>query len=117
MTKEEKIKEVYGIYYNQCKPDLNGYCLLNSWSFPFTEWVDKGFGYNIPKSLQGIENNNGWIKINEENDLPIEQMEYYWVIGENYSIHQVIFHEGIKDIWLSRYSHYQPIIKPKKPIF
>ena len=73
--------------------------------------------YGMYDSFYKFHNNNGWIKINEEKDLPVNEMEYYWVIGENYSIHQVIFHEGITDIWLSRYSHYQPVIKPEKPIY
>lgn len=60
--------------------------------------------------------NNGWIKIENENNLPTID-ELYFVNGENCSIHQCVYHEGIKDYWLENFTHYQPIIKPNKPLY
>jgi hypothetical protein len=34
-----------------------------------------------PKSLQGIENNNGWKKIESEEDLPTKTITYHVVIN------------------------------------
>lgn len=73
--------------------------------------------YVRPKSLSGIETNNNWISINSEEDFPNEQDELYFVYGPNVSVHQCIYHEGIKDYWLKNFSHWQTIIKPEKPIY
>lgn len=67
-----------------------------------------------PKSLQGIENNNGWITIKKKSELPEGNC---WVrvycesnipdkpidyISEKYKVNPV---------------QYQPIIKPEAPIY
>jgi len=87
MTKEEKIKEAYGEYLDRFNPSL-----LDGWSTTcFSENIDKDifdeedtgyFGYLRlrPKSLQGIENNNGWTKIETKEDLPKLGGEYDVVI-------------------------------------
>lgn len=127
MTKYEKIKEAYGecwdnlILNNQSNAlSNNGY--LPSGVFNYIscsielEHTDE---YSRPKSLQGIEDNNGWIKIESEDDLPKENNEYYWTITEN--------DKDIKERWFNKFfneyegegkvTHYQPIIKPKPPIY
>lgn len=72
-----------------------------------------------------MENNNGWIKIENEKDLPknsINQRKlnnwYYvyssfkekieWHPKNLFALHSM-FHQGL-------ITHYQPIIKPKPPI-
>lgn len=68
-------------------------------------------------SLQGIENNNGWIKIESEADLPKEN-EVYWVKDKfTDGFYKQSFEEQIKKHWLEVFTHYQPIIKPKPPIY
>ena len=73
MTKEEKIQEAYGEYWDEVKEFVCEYgwtqkkSLIGNFS---NETFDsrKVIGFNDtykyrPKSLKGIENNNGWIKI------------------------------------------------------
>jgi len=64
-----------------------------------------------------LENNNGWIKIESEKDLPKKELEYF-VKRKNVKgtvIRQfVISHTKA---WLKCYTHYQPITKPQPPIY
>lgn len=129
MSLEEKIKEAYGEHYETVKNhiDDNGWCILNvSQKEPIndfahhgeTEWKPiNGRVCWRPKSLQGIENNNGWIKIESEADLPKEEITYWALIGgeievvENWEI-TLSFHNK------RTITHYQPIEKPKDlPIY
>lgn len=81
------------------------------------EYVEQDIMRYRPKSLQGIEDNNGWISINSEEDLPKDEKASYWVADGDYifdipvNLHQV--HSGYKRL---TYNKYQPIIKPKPPI-
>ena len=134
-TKEEIIKEAWGEYYERVEYnlDVNGYCIntrfldlkLNKSHFDlvYDTTHESFFGdYPIikfrPKSLQGIENNNGWIKINSEDDLPKEG--HYWIVTKGGDItdspkNNDIFNDD--NYWLSEITHYQPIEKPKPPIY
>jgi len=123
MTKEEKIQEAYGELYNILCPNESGWSkrMLKP---EYNEYEDfdiievSEYRYSIrPKSLQGIENNNGWIKIESEDDLPKEEYELYFVTGSNTNVHQCIYHIGIKEYWLKTFTHYQPIQKPQPPIY
>ena len=83
-TKEQKIKEAYGEYWETVKDyvDENGYYdpILNTMTlqkdleiFKFCNKFTNKNGVTAiyqPKSLSGIENNNGWIRIESEADLP-----------------------------------------------
>lgn len=132
MTKEEKIKEAWGklklipIYKND-------YCRENGWS-SFSPDFKKQKHYNEklldfigikccrPKTLQGIEDNNGWIKIQSEEDLPkdfnrSEFKLYYWTNNglyesEDYKRHKL--HYNNLEI-----THYrlEPIFNPEPPIY
>jgi len=125
MTKEEKIQEAYGENYDKCKPDENGMCLINESDYPKIEWVYEGFGYNKPKSLQGIENNNGWINIESEDDLPTEHRGYFTktnyckeIVERDYPIFtKSMSIEDERKWWLENITHYQPIQKPQPPIY
>ena len=83
MTKEEKIKEAWGIHFSN-DVDENGYRTYAEYEYThIAQWDDdlleKGFNKVLkiywvrPKLLRGIENNNGWIKIESEKDLPKEK--------------------------------------------
>ncbi len=75
--KEQKIKEAYGEYWDIVKDytDENGWC-----DFTFTKdtnilipiEMDFKFPKGRPINLKGIANNNGWIKVESEADLPKE---------------------------------------------
>lgn len=137
MTREEKIKEAYGDYWFPDNIDEDGWTdsisqgFLNSIPCDHKE-MHIVFGHQEtwyrPISIRDIDNNNGWIKIESESDLPKITMgnkDYkYW-----------IFHSDglISDLplsWIFTFkqmekqgktnntiTHYQPIQKPKPPIY
>jgi len=128
MTKQEKIQEAYGEHYDMVKNhiDENGWIDTQTFSFSrkgidFEQYKKRsntylGF-YNRPKSLQGIENNNGWIKIESEEDLP--ESGYYEVIlkGSGNDSRATLDREFNKKSQLMHYSHYQKIINTKPPLY
>ena len=76
-----------------------------------------GFAKFRPKSLRGIENNNGWIKIESEDDLPKED-GFYWVIdSESSKVINRYFEKGNHDFFKQFSSHYQPIVFPDLPLY
>lgn len=125
-NKQKAIELAYGEYWDRVKDfvDVNGWCSVRR-KVNFEEITNKlGWQCKIgnqyswrPKSLSGIETNNNWTVINSEEDLPKEENELYFVYGENVSVHQCIYHDGIKEQWLKSFTHWQNIIKPLKPIY
>lgn len=123
-AKQEAIKKVYGEYY--IHSDINGWMRFGMYcpTDLGIENYDDMDGFWRCKSLQGIENNNGWIKIESEADLPkIGEYDmssfilYYWTNNGLYRA------EDYKR-WKIHYdylqvSHYrlEPIFKPKPPIY
>lgn len=71
-----------------------------------------------PKSISGIENNNGWIKVESEEDLPKDGMTYYLICVDNKpSIHPHNLAQ-IKSLYIDGIIiHYQPIVKPLPPLY
>ncbi len=71
-------------------------------------------GFVRPKSLQGIETNNGWTKIESEDQYDeLENGEYEW-----YNINNGKYDKG--DLWTyGIFTHYKivPIIKSNPPLF
>ena len=122
MTKQEKIKEAYGEYFEKLRNEIDNDGFVNTYNFTFSfnfEYEEKGFGVTHrirPKSLAGIEHNNGWVKIESEDDLPKENCDVF--IFANGRIDQRRFQVDISHLWINNViTHYQPIIKPKPPIF
>ena len=134
MSKEEKIKEAWinivgEKNYNFIKQFLseNGFTnrgkyhwLINNFS---KEYIKDNFYVTIeidndklfrPKSLEGIEKNNGWIKIESESDLPNKTNDYWIVNKLGVSIRNYDMQED--NDW-NDVTHYQPITKPKPPIY
>ena len=130
-AKQKVIKNAYGEYWEKVKDyvDENGF--INTYSTKISphslkyswvdievskKWIDDKIGDTIcfrPKSLQGIENNNGWIKIeSEEQRFPDEDL---WICNFNGN-KQPFIHDAY-DFIPERYTHYQPIEKPKPPLF
>lgn len=64
-----------------------------------------------PKSLQGIETNNNWIRIESEEQHDEIENDYYWWYNDDNGDWEI----GDKSIY-GKYTHYQPIVKPEKPI-
>jgi hypothetical protein len=130
MTKQEKIKEAYGEYFEEMKPWIND----NGW-FDKNAFYNKNFFFKyddlklffshkedfmIPVSIAEIENNNGWIKIESKDDLP-NNGEFY-VYSEKYKSKETAYFDGEQFIIKGRYpfsapSHYLPILEPKNPLY
>ncbi len=143
MTKQEKIQEAYGEHWEPVKDFVceNGWCDRKGSQFsPSLEKFELSlFGELVrPKSLQGIETNNGWIKIESEDDLPKESIDchYRLFVSETYSNAGEYILSGrfrVKSSltnstnfftcddmirsFFPRVTHYQPTQKPQPPIY
>ena len=131
MSKEEKIKEAYGEYWEKVKDfvDENGYIdgvmIKNKIGIVPNNFIEKFqplVSMFRPKSLQGIENNRGWIKIESESDLPSENIDCYFIthnkeIFKGEYIKSIDNFKSGSELYNGRVSHYQPITKPKPPIY
>ena len=122
-AKQEAIKKAYGEHFIYA--DINGwikygiYCPSNLGIEDYDE-IDT-IGIWRCKSLQGIENNNGWIKIESEKDLPKVSGLYF---GKDYEFGtDMMYFDFETKKWedsngyLQNVTHYQPIKKPKPPIY
>ena len=126
MTKAEKIKEAYGTYWEAAKDyvDENGWCSVRK-KIMFDELkvnleIHTNGYYHRPKSIEGIENNNGWIKIESETDLPKTDLECYVTnnigriqFGEFEAETQRFFVNDTRTFP----THYIPVVKPIFPIY
>jgi hypothetical protein len=79
-----------------------------------------GLGKFRPKSLQGLENNNGWIKIESEDDFPNEEIDCFFIKGKQ--MFTGIWDNGLKRFysgnnWISNVFHYQEIKRPDLPLY
>ncbi|MFV0195194.1 hypothetical protein OBJ93_06885 [Empedobacter falsenii] len=142
MKKEAAIKNAYIEYWEQLSNEAqqqalqnNGFIhqkylidsrgsLLDCLDFEWMDTYDSEFGLSIrvfrPKSLQGIETNNGWIKIESEDDLPNDDAFYYKICVNNkpcndYSLSIVEIRRCYYNI--NNVTHYQPIEEQKPPIY
>ena len=124
-AKQETIKNAYGEYWEAVKDFVDE----NGW-IDFLEDIQRIMYFfhdsdNIeifkstwrPKSLQGIENNNGWIKIQSEKDLP--NNETVWICANN---NRVLLSSKTVLNWVlknpdNKITHYKPIEKPLKPLY
>lgn len=128
MTKEEKIKEAYGKYWELVKdlvrPDgsLSEAVWMGS-GMEMIPYQDYSTGYLRPLSLVGIEDNNGWIKIESESDLPKEKFNYSFVYClkpeiissvQNNIVRNDQLEELFEDEWIT---HYKPVSEPTTPIY
>lgn len=137
-VKQQAIKNAYGEYWDVVKDEIieggfAPYKLLEDSvgiTFEFKQFHIV-FGspetYVRPSLLRGIENNNGWIKIESENDLPKEPYGKYEVYSNNSIFSQIPKIQGIDDFWqndenkkqdwMNSYTYYKPIILSKPPIY
>src|SRR5689334_16269326 len=119
MTKEEKIQEV--LLNHSIHADSNAWIKLGIYTpndLGFLEHEiqrNENIGIWRPKSLQGIENNNNWIKIESEDDLPKERC-FCWVLEKEIGIVAGEYLNNSKEerfFWFDNATHYQLIKKPK----
>ena len=128
-AKEQKIKEAYGEHWETVKDYVDKKGWLNKRVFQIKDisYEDLNMiclhanGHCLPDCLQGIETNNGWIRIESEADLPKENglffvmhkdnktspINEFFIVGDMYQ----------ENIWMQYFTHYQPITKPNPPIY
>jgi len=127
-AKQKAIEVAYGIYWEELKyfVEENGWYnwfeSKNNTNIDDLDFETSIDGFNLrPKLLAGIETNNNWISIHSEDDLPNtdgKSVEFWFMTN-----HGDVTINGYNDssekalIYSKIYTHYQPIIKPKKPIY
>ncbi len=131
-AKQEAIRKAYGEYWEQLSPQAkkcalehNGYIspiISGMGNIPreFVTFNDLGFR---PRSIVGIEHNNGWIRIESEEDLiEIRKNEtdvFVFDAEGKISVANTtpLIDRDVRLFWLKEITHYQPIVKPEKPIY
>lgn len=141
-TKEEVIKEAYGSHWDKVKKyvDQNGwldvddyYLISNGLNFMQIECDhtknDVLFNRHRPIELKGLEDNNGWIKIESEEDLPPlmvseteanrKMYEACFYDGDNFNMSSLSLfcHNLIQGYRDAHWTHYREYVKPKPPIY
>lgn len=126
-SKQDAIKKAYGEHWDKVKDyvDENGWA-----SYPNVQQHDYDFGklefkdgctFLRPESLQGIENNNGWIKIESDDDIPKNDMYVHIVFNKKMNIAFLCdgeFFAPNKEKYNKKgVTHYQPIETKKQPIW
>lgn len=124
MEKEEKIKEVYGKFYDAYHINENGWFDNTDGRFSDLQLQElESCDYrasNIfrPKSLKGIEDNNGWIKIEDLNDTPILWDKKYLVFANGKEKETTFNPSQIKAGWeFGEITHYRIVDKFSAPIY
>ncbi len=129
MTKEEKIKSEYeklGLPFNENIIVDNGWLKIKPGLYS-SKYDDldllklTNHVHSIrPKTLKGIENNNGWTKLESEKDLPErnDEQEYYWI--HEGSIHEMRLdpcHYEKPSVILNHYTHWRKKEEIPYPVF
>ena len=121
MTKEDKIKESWaelGINASQSTYDNDGWCYSYFCGDIEDNYGSKTIDFDFevgkfrPKTLQGIEDNNGWIVLESVDDLP-KTVAFYWAEDREGNIGQVHF----ENLTTANYVAYQPFVKPKERLY
>jgi len=116
MTKFEKIQEAYGQHWKEFESHVSNMGWTRKSLIPFMEVKEIDFINNLqrPKSLNGLEDNNGWIHI--KNDLPYNTECHF------YDLNNDTYWSGMVDkfgdfSYSTKATHYQTIQKPNPPIY
>jgi hypothetical protein len=137
--KQQAIQEAYGEHWETMKDyvDQNGWFIYdfynknksNHYEIAFDivcENIDSIGDFDLkhirPKSLEGIENNNGWIRIESEQDLPKEgtlEFKVGAMVSNKFHLSRGVYdYNEVNFSFQNKYiTHYQIIPKPKLPIF
>jgi len=123
--KQQAIEAAYGEFWEQVKDfvDENGWIDLKSIHpniFNFKFELSEDWNYWRHKTLENLETNNGWIRIESEKDMPKDSGRY-WIkdkefgrdIAKYFTENKTWYCDDIRQFP----THYQPITKPKSPIF
>lgn len=131
-AKQEAIKKAYGEHYDNLKKYLNGFMVDrvnyeretgNKLSdLKGIDFIHEPLVYSYPDVVEGFQNNNGWIRIEREADLPNDEDAIYWALknGKFVCIElktPINLKELFSDFLKDKITHYQLIEQPKPPIF
>ena len=126
MTKQDRIKEAYAPWWEHIKDYLDEdgwYCMDEYYSSSDNFNTLSGLTQSIHPiekrwrravSLDGLENNNGWIKFNSE--VKIEPTANYWVLTETGAI-AVLLGAIFQRKNFVKVTHIQPIEKPEPILY
>lgn len=130
-AKAEAIRKAYGEYWEEVKDELHQgmyICLIDErsstvfWNGIVMMIHDFNNHLYAPKSLQGIENNKGWIRIESEDDLP-KEAGWFEVTNNNPDVFffSTAFAFDLEDL-IELYergdiTHYKRIERSEKPIY
>lgn len=124
MTKQDVIKQAWGKHWDRVKNLTNdhGYVVeqvyhsLDVEEINF-EFIDVGvFTCKLiyrPKSLSGIEDNNGWIPL----DTSVPNIHSSYFVCDIKQKDRIDIFTGNLLALTGDYTHYQPIVKPSKPLY
>jgi len=130
MTKQEIIREAWGAHYESVRYNLdsNGWCRVYSY---MESAPDIAYAYDLPVEfvmeecehkldffrpleLLGLEFNNGWTKIETEDDIPKEGKYRVYPYGRTESV--VVGAQGVLNLYkMGRITHFKPLIIEKPP--
>jgi len=134
-SKQEVIQEAWeqwGIPYSEKYVDENGFIDMKQdlpeivdgalLSIKYSAEGHKDFDYKgglyRPKSLQGIENNNGWTRIESVDDLPSSGMKnYMYCVDGKPSVFVVNLRVLLSLSKDGMVSHYMALPSPEAPIY
>lgn len=129
MTKQDKIQESYGDYWDKVKKYVNNDGWLDKQvfsSFDGLTYEDVSSlgvfthknNFCRPESLSGIENNNGWNKIKYIQDLP-KSKDKTFVFIDKLSDEFVWHGEDVLDneFYFMRYTHWKIKEKHLPPLY
>ena len=125
MTKEEVIKKAYGESWEILKDYINQNGFINCVKnrklslIPYFEVSQIEFKENEarPKVLKGIENNNGWVKIYCENDLPQFDCHCWFMNKRQRLVNGRFLVEGRIDFLMKNATHYKIVADPELPLY
>ena len=127
-AKQEAIKNAYGEFLEKVKDyvDNDGWIDNSIPKFTFGQLKNLDLEYKNdvffrPKSLQGIENNNGWIKIESEEDLPKNDMYVHIIFNKKVNIaflcNGELYNPNKVKYYKKGVTHYKPIEESTLPIY
>ena len=124
ISKLKAIAKAYGEHWEKVKDfvDENGWFDMKfydegNFEDEFFDNCDVKNAFIRPKSLAGIENNNGWIKIESEADLPKKGTSCHVILKSGVTCVFIDLDDSEYLTLKNRGTHYQPIVKPEPPIY
>jgi len=92
---------------------------LNKESIKYPRMKTNDVTYMLAKLINDYNesDNNGWVKIESEEQIKYFQNEFCWVIMNNGEIDKIYIHSSNHTFILKNATHYQLIQKPQPPIF